>query len=40
MPAMDLVVHVKPAARESDFAALQRDLEHLLKNLTRGRAGR
>ena len=37
---MDLVVHVKPAARESDFRALQKDLEQLLRSLTRGRAGR
>ena len=40
LPAMDLVVHVKPAARESDFRALQKDLEQLLRSLTRGRAGR
>ncbi len=36
LPAMDLVVHVKPAARESDFPALRQDLERLLKAL-RGR---
>ena len=40
MPAMDLVVHVKPAARESDFPALRKDLEDLLKKLTRDPTGR
>ena len=40
LPAMDLVVHVKPAARGSDFPALRQDLERLLKSLTRAPAGR
>ncbi len=31
---MDLVVHVKPAAREADFLALRRELERLLGELT------
>jgi ribonuclease P protein component len=33
LPAMDLVVHVKPEARGSDFPALQRDLQRLLSSL-------
>jgi ribonuclease P protein component len=33
LPAMDLVVHVKPTARESDFPALRHDLERLLRKL-------
>ena len=40
LPAMDLVVHVKPAARESDFTALRRELEHLLASSTRRPAAR
>jgi ribonuclease P protein component len=36
LPAMDLVVHVKPEARRADFPALRRDLERLLKGLTPG----
>ncbi len=40
LPAVDLVVHVKRAARESDFPALRKDLERLLTSLRNGRAGR
>jgi ribonuclease P protein component len=40
LPAVDLVVHVKPAARESDFPELRQDLERLLRALTRRPAGR
>jgi len=40
LPAMDLVVHVKPAARQSDFPALRKELERLLRSLRRGPAGR
>ena len=40
LPAMDLVVHVKPAAKESDFPALRNDLERLLGSLRRRPAGR
>lgn len=39
LPAMDLVVHVKPAARESDFPALRRDLERLLRRTPRPSRG-
>ena len=35
LPAMDLVVHVKREAREADFPALRRDLERLLRGVTR-----
>lgn len=40
LPAMDLVVHVKPAAAESDFAELRLDLERLLKSSRRRPADR
>ena len=40
LPAMDLVVHVKPAARESDFPALRGELERLLRSLRHARTGR
>jgi len=40
LPAMDLVVHVKPAARTSDFPTLRRELERLLRGLTRRPAAR
>ncbi|MFQ5349762.1 MAG: ribonuclease P protein component [Thermoanaerobaculia bacterium] len=40
LPAMDLVVHVKPAARESEYATLRQDLERLLCSLTSVRADR
>ena len=39
LPAVDLVVHVKPSARESDFTTLRRELERLLASLSSGRAG-
>ncbi len=33
LPAMDLVVHVKPAAREADFPTLRREVIRLLRTL-------
>ena len=33
LPALDLVVHVKPAARAADFAALETELGRLLRPL-------
>jgi ribonuclease P protein component len=33
LPALDLVVHLKPEARESDFAALQGELLRLLSGV-------
>ena len=40
LPAVDLVVHVRPAARGADFSDLRRDLERLLASLSSGRADR
>lgn len=40
LPAMDLVVHVKPEAGKADFPALRRDLERLLRSLTSGPGAR
>jgi ribonuclease P protein component len=35
MPALDLVVHLKPAAREADFDALQGEMLRLLGGVSR-----
>ena len=40
LPAMDLVVHVKPTAGAADFPALRQELERLLGSLKRAPAGR
>ena len=40
LPAVDLVVHVKPAAGESEFPQLRKELEQLLGSLKRGLVGR
>ena len=38
MPAVDLVVHVKPEAATAGFPELRRELERLLEGLSRKRA--
>jgi ribonuclease P protein component len=40
LPALDLVVHLKPEAREADFTAFRRDLLGLLAGLLPGRRER
>lgn len=36
LPAVDMVVHLKPSAKESDHPSLRKDLEGLLRSLIMG----
>lgn len=38
LPSLDLVVHLKPSAGDSDFRSLRKEIVRLLRGLTRSRA--
>lgn len=38
LPSLDLVVHLKPSAGDSDFRSLRKEILRLLRGLTRQRA--